>query len=136
MSDRMTDIEIYQNFKKCNQEVVSFIIGRINNEIKTSIDHSDSAMESCLQWVFKDGCKAWMDDLHEQDAISDEDYEIVTQKHICWEDVEKDLRAVYQEDWERVQAEDEWLNRPKCPCGLTLSDDDFRFENGKCEGCQ
>jgi len=104
MTDRMSDMEIYQDYKECNRNAVAFIIGRINNETKTSIHNADFALESCLQWVFKDSCQAWMDDLHEQDAISEEEYAIVTQEHICWEDVEQEVRAVYQEDWERLQA--------------------------------
>ena len=33
------------------------------------------------------------------------------------------------------EEEEEEEEEQRCPCGLTLSDDDLALESGKCEGC-
>lgn len=49
------------------------------------------------------------------------------------------IELAAEEDCQEEHEEEEWEKREKCPCGLTLSDDDMALEKVHdvrlCEGC-
>ena len=106
-TDNMSDLQIYRLFKRNTYLLTSLLRDRVMNDVKTELDDKDAALLSCLQWIFRDGCKKWVGNLNEQGCFGDDEFTIVEWSSQCdWDEIETSLQSLYREDWERLQASD------------------------------
>lgn len=94
--------DIKQN--NLNVEMYNFIINRIENEVRSELDDKDSALESCLRWVFEDGVMSWMQDLIDQDVYEDDEeaVNLINNPKIQWEVVDSNIKMYYQTEWNEI----------------------------------